>query len=82
VRVARGKVEIDESPTRIIIGYDGTAGADKTVEAVCSRNWQTGCQVKVVIVEDTALIRNSFEIDEIRLKTSAEKLSKKPNQMA
>lgn len=77
VRVARGKVDVDESPTRIILGYDGTAGADKTVESVCQRKWRTGSKVKVVLVEDTALIRNSFEVDEDKIGQVGNKIVQK-----
>lgn len=67
VRIARGKIDVDESPTRIIIGYDGTAGADKMIEEVCERNWRHGSEAKVVIVEDTAIIRSSFEIEDEKI---------------
>jgi nucleotide-binding universal stress UspA family protein len=64
VRVARGKVDLNGSAPRIILGYDGSAGANATVEALASRNWRPGTEVKVLIVEDTALIRRSFEIED------------------
>jgi nucleotide-binding universal stress UspA family protein len=64
VRVARGKIEVDEAPTRIILGYDGSAGANAAVESLVSRNWRYNSEVKVLIVEDTALIRRSFEIED------------------
>ncbi len=62
VRVARGKVEVNGSASRVILGYDGSAGADATVEALAARNWRSDTEIKIVIVEDTALIRRSFEI--------------------
>ncbi len=64
VRVARGKVDVNGSATRIILGYDGSAGANAAVESLAARNWLSGTEVKVLIVEDTALIRRSFEIED------------------
>lgn len=64
VRVARGKVEVDDTPVRIVLGYDGSAGANATVDALAARNWKPDTEVKVLIVEDTALIRRSFEIED------------------
>ncbi len=64
VRVARGKVEVEPAPVRIVVGYDGTAGADRTVESVIARDWPAESEVKVVLVQDTALIRTSFQIED------------------
>lgn len=52
VRVARGKVEVDPSPVRIVIGYDGTIGSGAAVESVASRVWPAGSEVKLVSVCD------------------------------
>jgi nucleotide-binding universal stress UspA family protein len=62
VRVARGRVETEESATRIVLGYDGSAGANETVKSVLGRHWKAGSEVKVLIVEDPAMIRNSLDI--------------------
>lgn len=67
VRVARGKVEVEPAPTRIIVGYDGTEGADEVINAVINRRWSEGSEAKVVIVEDTAIIRSSLEIESERI---------------
>ncbi len=67
VRVARGKIETDESPVRLVIGYDGTKGADEVVQAVGKRNWSDDAEAKVIIVEDSALIRRSFAIEEEKI---------------
>lgn len=64
VRVARGKIDINGSPTRLILGYDGSAGANAAAESITSRNWHPETEVKVLIVEDTAVIRRSFEIQD------------------
>ncbi|HNQ15272.1 MAG TPA: universal stress protein [Pyrinomonadaceae bacterium] len=64
VRVARGRVEVEPSPARLIVGYDGTAGADRAVASIAERQWAPGTEVRVVLVQDTALIRKSFEIED------------------
>jgi nucleotide-binding universal stress UspA family protein len=51
VRVARGRVEVDEKPSQIVIGFDASQGAQAAVESVASRNWRQGskaCLVGVV----------------------------------
>ncbi|MBK8148752.1 MAG: universal stress protein [Acidobacteria bacterium] len=70
VRVARGKVEVEPTTARIVLGYDGTAGSDKTVESIIARNWPDESEVKVVLVQDTALIRSSFEIEDDKVEQS------------
>lgn len=77
VRVARGKVEVDNSPIRLVIGYDGTPGADVTVETVCRRSWSADTEVKVVIVKDTSIIRRSLEIDEEKIKETGNQVLQK-----
>ena len=52
VRVARGKIEVDPTPSRVVIGYDGSAGADAAVEAVAARNWRQQSEVKLVAIDD------------------------------
>jgi nucleotide-binding universal stress UspA family protein len=51
VRVARGRVE-ERSPVRIIVGIDGSAGAEAAVRAVAARNWPAQSEAKVVVVDD------------------------------
>ena len=52
VRVARGRVEVEDSPSRIIIGVDGSPGSEAAVRAVASRRWPLKSEARVVIVED------------------------------
>lgn len=51
VRIARGRVE-EPSPLRIIVGVDGSAGAEAAVRAVASRQWAAGSEARVVVVDD------------------------------
>lgn len=48
VRVARGKVEVDPVPVRVIIGFDGSPGAKAAVEAVASRRWRDQSEIRLV----------------------------------
>ena len=52
VRVARGRIEIDPSPVRIVIGFDGTRGAQAAVDSVASRFWPEGSEVKLIAATD------------------------------
>ncbi len=48
VRVARGRIVEPEVPARIVVGVDGSEGADATVDEIASRNWPAGSEVRIV----------------------------------
>jgi nucleotide-binding universal stress UspA family protein len=48
VRVAREPLNKAETPARLIIGFDGSAGAKEAVRAVTARIWPAGCEARVV----------------------------------
>lgn len=52
VRVARGRIEVDPSPVRIVIGFDGTLGAKAAVNSVASRRWPGHSEVKLIAATD------------------------------
>lgn len=54
VRIARGKVELDEpvSPERIIVGFDGSPGAQAAVRAIAARQWREKSEVRLVVATD------------------------------
>jgi nucleotide-binding universal stress UspA family protein len=52
VRVARGRVEVEPAPARILVGVDGSPGADAAVRAVAGRRWPDGSEARVCIVDD------------------------------
>ena len=79
VRVARGKIETDDAPTRIIVGYDGSKGADETVKKISERNWKKGSEARVVIVADTAIIRNSLNIEDEKIQQIGADVAEKLN---
>jgi nucleotide-binding universal stress UspA family protein len=52
VRIARGKVEVDPFPVRVIIGFDGSEGAKSAVKAVLGRNWREKSEFLLVTIID------------------------------
>jgi nucleotide-binding universal stress UspA family protein len=55
VRVARGRVEVDPTPARIVVGLDGSPFSLAAARSVASRAWPLGSEVKVVVVEDSLM---------------------------
>ena len=51
VRVARGRVEVDEAPARLVVGVDGSSGADAAVRAVAARRWPPRSEARVVVAQ-------------------------------
>lgn len=52
VRVARGRIEVDPSPARILIGFDGSPGSDAAAAAVARRHWPTQSVVRLVVATE------------------------------
>lgn len=77
VRVARGKTETGESPIRLVIGYDGTNGADEVIQVVGKRNWSDDTEAKLIIVEDSAFIRRSFAVEEEKIEEVGKRVTEK-----
>jgi len=48
VRVARGRIEVDSGPERIVVGFDATSGSDATVAEVARREWDLASEVKLI----------------------------------
>jgi nucleotide-binding universal stress UspA family protein len=48
VRVARGRIKDPGAPARLIIGVDGSKGAEAAVEAVAARKWPAGSEARIV----------------------------------
>jgi nucleotide-binding universal stress UspA family protein len=48
VRVARGRIEEPDTPVRLIVGFDGSKGAEAAVEAVAARKWPAGSEARIV----------------------------------
>lgn len=72
VRIARGKVEVEPGPVRLVLAYDGSAGSNAAEDSIVARNWPAGSEVKVVIVHDSAHVRSTLDINDARLNETAE----------
>ncbi len=68
VRVSRGRVIVDESPVRLLVGYDGSEGSREAVRTISGREWPTGTEVRILIVEDSIFVRSSLEISVDQIK--------------
>lgn len=55
VRVARGRVIEAALPIRLIIGVDGSPGAEAAVRAVAARVWPAGSEARVVVAVNETL---------------------------
>ena len=55
VRIARGRVEVDPAPGRIMVGFDGSNGANAAVETVRQRKWADGTMVRLVAATDSVV---------------------------
>ena len=54
VRVVRPMIEKDEAePPRLIIGVDGSPGAERAVRSVGRRVWPNGTELRIVAVDDS-----------------------------
>ncbi len=54
VRVARCAGERREGPVRIVVGFNGSTDAAAAVDAVTSRTWPAGSEVRLVNADDAA----------------------------
>ncbi len=48
VRVARGKIEVDPLPVRVVVGFDGSSGAKAAVAAVAARKWRQYSEIRLI----------------------------------
>ena len=49
VRVARGRINVDRAPTRLIIGFDGSTGAQMAVSAIIARSWSAWTEIRLIV---------------------------------
>ncbi len=54
VRVARGKIEVDPLPVRVVIGFDGSPGAKAAVAAVAERKWREYSEIRLIAASSQA----------------------------
>ena len=55
VRVARGRIEVDPVPVRLIIGFDSSPGSLAAVEAVVERKWRACSEARLVSATNSML---------------------------
>ena len=55
VRVGRKPTTPDGAPVRVLIGVDGSPGAEAAVQAVGKREWPSGIEISVIGVEDPSV---------------------------
>lgn len=52
VRIARGSVDVEPGPERIIIGFDCSRGAAEAVRSVAGRNWSKLSEVRLIAASE------------------------------
>lgn len=57
VRIGRERPQphLHSGPTRLIVGFDGSSGADAAISAVAARDWHAGSEARVIAVIDTSI---------------------------
>jgi nucleotide-binding universal stress UspA family protein len=53
VHIGRGKSVRPDSPIRLLVGFDGSAGAEHAIRSIASRNWPAGTSVRLLSVADS-----------------------------
>jgi nucleotide-binding universal stress UspA family protein len=48
VRVARGRVDEDDAAIRLVVGVDGSRGAQAAVDVVAARQWPKGSEARII----------------------------------
>jgi nucleotide-binding universal stress UspA family protein len=69
VRVARGRIEAQDPPVRIVVGVDGSPDAASAVQVIGERLWPHGSEVRVITALNrqtaaTALMPDASDADE------------------
>lgn len=52
VRVARGEIGAPIHPAQLVVGFDGSAGAEAAVDSIVARGWPVGTKVCLLTVTD------------------------------
>ncbi len=96
VRVARGKISEPDTPVRLIVGLDGSAGAAAAADTVVARNWPVGTEVRLVnatwdlplvgteaaAAELAAWVREAKQQLEVKMNETKEKLQARGLQVS
>ncbi len=52
VRIARGRNEVEPSPIRVIVGFDGSEGSHLAAAAAAARNWPADTEIRLIAASD------------------------------
>ncbi len=69
VRIARQTAEsagAEDKPARLIVGVDGSYGAESVVDSIIKRNWAAGCEVYLVSAMDYVIPLKRFDLPSTR----------------
>lgn len=55
VRVARGRVQVDPTPVRVVVGYDASPGSNVAVDEVLRRDWPASSEFRLVTATDPVM---------------------------
>jgi len=61
VRLARCSDQQHDGPVRVVVGFDGSAESEAAVDAVASRAWPEGSELRVVTAGDVAALAEQQE---------------------
>lgn len=56
VRIGRGQSMRESHPIRLLVGFDGSAGAEHAIHSIASRSWPAGTSVRLLSVADSFLM--------------------------
>lgn len=62
VRVARQTTGTGASAARIVVGVDGSMGAQEAVRAVATRRWMPGSEVRVLVADDLLMANSVYRL--------------------
>ena len=56
MRITRNQEHFDPGPPRLMVGFDGSEGAERAVAAIASREWPKGTSVRLLSIDDTGVL--------------------------
>jgi nucleotide-binding universal stress UspA family protein len=62
VRIARASRRAAGAAARLLVGFDGSAGAEEAVRVVASRRWPVGSEVRVIAVNDPRVLSTVYPL--------------------
>jgi nucleotide-binding universal stress UspA family protein len=63
VRIARGRLDAQDGPVRIVVGVDGSTDADAAVHAIAKRVWPAGSEARIITAVDRMLATAPQRLD-------------------